>query len=469
MRATCWPVLVLAISACGGSGGSSRARQATGGAGGGPATGGAGGAGGNAGNAGARRADCTFQGFASPVAYTPTQGPRTLLATDLTGDGRLDIVIVESRDGKPSLELLTNLGAGAFSLGALPVGIKPNAGALVAADFDGDGIVDLASQSNSSDGIDLATNDGVLGLDFGTGRGVLASQAVTIATPQTVGRLAAGDFDGDGRPDLAFAGFDYVESGGFVTPDGRISLPAPEPTNFALNVFRNAGGGSFAAPVSYANPSYFQDVATGDFDGDDHLDVAVLASSAAGMVGVYFNAGDGSFVEEATFSANPDWTGYGLGVADFNGDGVDDLATTTILHPNASDESIVLEVFSGARDRALAVTTTKIAAVPDVYQVATGDFNGDGKPDVALALAPAGRGGSSPPIPITIFQNQGDGTFAAPVVYDVAGTDEPLTNALVAGDFNGDGVTDLALATTGRFTPYPLVVNVLLSRCEPLP
>src|SRR6185369_15591060 len=159
---------------------------------------------------------------------------------------------------------------------------------------------------------------GVLTFAFGTGNGALASQAVTLATPQTSGRLAAGDFDGDGRSDLAFAGYDYVIAGGGVTVDGRISLLGPVPTNSALNVFRNAGQGAFAAPVRYAKPASFGDLVTGDFDGDGHLDIAELASTTAGMIRVLYNAGDGTFRDEASFGPNPDWSGFGLGVADFN-------------------------------------------------------------------------------------------------------------------------------------------------------
>jgi hypothetical protein len=69
----------------------------------------------------------------------------------------------------------------------------------------------------------------------------------------------------------------------------------------------------------------------------------------------------------------------------------------------------------------------------------------------ALVLQPAGRGGSAPPVPVTVYASHGDGTFAAPIT---------------AGDFNGDGVTDIAVATTGRFSPYPVAVHVLLSQCE---
>jgi hypothetical protein len=465
MRPAFCAVLVLSLSACGRGALSSGSRsgQSSGGSGGGQS---AGGDAGSKSDTRAQKPSCTFKGFANPVAYTPSASPRALVPTDLTGDGRLDLVIVESYNNVPLLELLTNTGNGAFSLSALPVAIKPNSGTLVAADFNGDGIVDLASQSNSADGIDLATDDGVLAFDFGTGHGTLASQSVTLATPQTSGRLAVGDFDGDGRPDLAFAGYDYLMMGGFVTDAGGIALPGPEPANYALNVFRNTGQGSFAAPVSYANPAWFKDLVTGDFDGDGHLDIAELASTTACLFGVFYNAGDGTFRDEATFGPNPDWGGAGLGVADFNGDGIDDLATTTILRPNASDEAIVIEVFTGARDRSFAMATTEITAVPDVYQVATGDFNGDGKPDVALVLQPAGRGGPAPPVPVAVFENQGNGTFAAPVIYYLSGANELLTNAITAGDFNGDGVTDIAVATTGRFSPYPVVVHVMLSQCE---
>jgi hypothetical protein len=326
--------------------------------------------------------------------------------------------------------------------------------------------MDLASQGNGVQGIDLNLGDGVLSLDFGTGPGRFASQPVTVPSPQNDGFLTVGDFDGDGRPDIVFAGFDYQEEGGFVSENGGIALPAPRPTNFALTLFRNAGQGSFVATASYANPTFLSDLVTGDFDGDGHLDVAELTSTNAWLLGVFYNTGDGHFADEATFGPNPDWGGFGLGVADFDGDGTDDLATVALLHPNAADEAIVIEAWRGARDRSFAMVSTTITSIPDVYQVATGDFDGDGRPDVALALAPAGRGGGSPPVPVAVYANQGDGTFAAPALYYLHGTSEPLTNAIVAGDLNGDGVSDLVVATTGRFDPYPLAVHVLLSRCE---
>jgi hypothetical protein len=400
------------------------------------------------------------------VSYKPSAAPYSLHVADVTGDGHLDILVGESANRVPTLELFTNTGKGGFSQTVLTLATQPNSGNLVTADFNGDGIIDLASQSNSAGGIDLGTGDGVLAFDFGTAPGKFASQPVTLPSPQTSGFLTVGDFDGDGRPDMAFAGHDYVMMGGFVSDAGDFALPAPEPTHFALNVFRNTGQGNFASPVSYANPTFLSDLVTGDFDGDGHLDIAMLTSTSTWLLGVFYNAGNGTFGDEATFGPNPDWGGSGLGVADFNGDGIDDLVTVTYLRPNASDEAKVIEVWTGSRDRGFAMVSTEITAVPDVYQVATGDFNGDGQPDVALALQPPGRGGSAPPVPIAVYTNQGDGTFATPAIYYLSGASELLTNAITAGDFNGDGVTDIAVATAGRFSPFPVAVHVLLSQCE---
>ena len=123
-------VLVLSLSACGRGALSSGSRsgQSSDGSGGGQS---GGGDASSESDTRAQKPSCTFKGFANPVAYAPSNSARALVTTDLTGDGRLDLVIVESYNNVPSLELLTNTGNGAFSLSALPVAIKPNSGTLV--------------------------------------------------------------------------------------------------------------------------------------------------------------------------------------------------------------------------------------------------------------------------------------------------------------------------------------------------
>jgi hypothetical protein len=411
---------------------------------------------------------CTFMGFAPAVSYPTTHEPMSILAVDRTGNGHLDLVVSERGDNKATSEFLANAGNGTFALSASYGVSSNNLGSLVAADFNGDGKIDLASQVDSFYGIDVGTGNGVLAIDFGAGNGPFASQVVTYSSPQSYGYLTVGDFNGDGHPDLAFAGYDYVMAGGYITPDGLIALPAPEPTDFALNVFFNAGDGTLAAPVIYANPNGFEDIASGDFDGDGHLDIAELSTSgSAGGIGVFFNAGDGTLRSEVTYVASPDWIAYGLAVADFNGDGKDDVATTTILNPNAASEATVLQVFTGASNGSLnGPVSYPIANIPSVYQIVTGDFNGDGKPDLAMVIGHTSQGALVDPVPVAVFENLGDGTFGAPVTYGVAGGAMDYGTSIAAGDFNGDGVTDIAVTTSSEDPPYPVAVNVLLSKCE---
>jgi hypothetical protein len=165
---------------------------------------------------------------------------------------------------------------------------------------------------------------------------------------------------------------------------------------------------------------------------------------------VYFNARGGT---------------YGLGIADFNGDGKDDVATTTILNVNTTSQAGVLEVFSGAASRSFDPPVIyTIANIPSLYQVVTGDFNGDGKPDLAMLIGTDLSGALIEPTPVAVFENQGDGTFTAPVSYVVGGASGYAT-AIAASDFNGDGVTDIAVTMDDDESPV-WSVSVLLSESE---
>lgn len=411
----------------------------------------------------------TFKGFAPVVSYTTANEPFTLVAVDVTGGGRSDLIVGERSSGGTTSEHMINDGKGAFVLSALSGASGNNARNMVAADFSGQGTADLVSQSNgaTASGLqNLNLGDGVLGFDLGLGNGTFSSQLVTYATAETSGSLAVGDFDGDGRPDVAFAGFDYVESGGGGT---GISVPVPEPANNGLNIFLNAGGGAFATPATYTNPQPFQSIATGDFDGDGHLDLVGLtwATSTTPAFGIYFNAGDGTFGAETSFVDSNGFGNDGLAVGDFDGDGKDDVAVVTMLNPNQPNEEVVLALYTGTAGGGFnGPALMTIANTPSVSQLVTGDFNGDGKPDLAMLMGHDETGALVNPIPVALFENQGDGTFGAPLMYSVGGADESYAIAIAAADFNGDGVTDLAVTTEGETSPYPLAVNVLLSECE---
>ena len=458
----CSAALLLALAGCGGK--SSALNESGRNA---PGTGGTQGSGPTTPDAGPPR--CAFQGFAPAVIYGVAHEPTALLAIDRNHDGgHLDLVVGERAPEGDTSELFVNQGDGRFIATASYAAAANDVGNMVASDFDGDGRLDLASHSNA--GLDVDTTDhttGRLSIDFGTAGGSFAPALLSIPTPRTDGDLAVGDFNADGRPDLAFPSDDYVIAGGSIT-DAGIALPGPEETDLALSVFLNRGDGTFAPPTTFSSldaPRYGS-FGVGDFDGDGHSDFAERATRLSGGFGVFFNTGDGSFGDEVTFDTNEMWSLPGLGIADFDGDGIDDVAVTTLSDPNLSDEGKLLEIFTGTRDRTFSGPTVyPIAAVPAIDPIVTGDFDGDGHPDLALVMP--STWGSAVPLPIAVFQNLGDGSFASPVSYRVGDQAFQYVIAIAARDFNGDGVTDLAVTTSGEeASPNPESVTVLLSECH---
>ena len=411
---------------------------------------------------------CVFRGFAPAVAYGTMSEPAAIAVVDRSHDGHADLLVGERGAfvGDDSSELFTNAGDGTFSASSTYGASANEVGTLVSADFDGDGYVDLASLvPNPADDGGMTATTALIGIDFGRPGGLFATGLVTFTVQAALGQLATGDFNGDGHPDLAFAGYDEIYLPGFVTDAGAIADPGYEPGNFTLNVYLNRGGGTFGAPTSLPTEDW-QTIATGDFNGDGHLDMAVYSSTGTNSFGVFLNAGDGSFPGETDYSASTTWIAYGLAAGDFNGDGLDDLTTTSIVDANLPGETNVLDVFDGMRDGGLsAPITDTIASLPQVVALVTGDFNGDGHLDVAMALG--GQWGQAMPIPVAVFPNRGDGTFGDPVTYGVGGQAFQYITAIVAADLNGDGVTDIAVTTSGEEAmPNPESLTVLLSQCE---
>jgi hypothetical protein len=357
-------------------------------------------------------------------------------------------------NARQTFNILTNGGDGKFAVSPLSLAPAMSFVNMVVADFNRDGFPDLASQDNGAhgSGADMQIGDGLLSTDLGGGRHGFASKSSDYPTPQTTGMLATGDFDGDGLPDLAFAGYDVVERYG--------GLPVPAPTNFAMNVYRNTGEGGFQQAGSYASVGGGK-VVTGDFNGDGRLDIATDA------FGVFFNRGDGTFQDEVMLSVPSDSATCGLATADFDGDGVADLATTTESRDDAG-ATYALAVLAGSSTGSFAPPVNyPISSPPSVCTLATGDFNGDGKPDIAMVTSIVSPDYTAAiEISIEVFENRGDGRFSRLLPRRADGDGWDDVTGFGVGDFNGDGVTDFAVATQGERDPYADAVNVLLSKCE---
>lgn len=385
-------------------------------------------------------ARCEVVGFGTPVTYVTDTSPGAVVTGDFTGDGRIDMIVDEGA----TQELFTNAGGGTFRRGALSASTANNYDRAVVGDFDRDGRLDIASQSDS-----------LLGIDFGLPNGAFRSQLVTVATPQTNGVLATADFNGDGALDVAFAG---VTTG--PGPPGELSGPVP--VDFGLSVYLNAGDGTLESPTSYATPSSISGLATGDFDGDGRVDIAASRGDA---VVIYFNPGGGTFGDAQAVTGN-DGSPLSFTVADFNADGLDDVAVLATGGGDAGGSSQILVFLSAGGGAFGPPTVDSLAHDPAPSEIVAGDYNGDGLPDLAMAFWGAELGGTIQPGPMAVYYNEGGGRFGGAVAYQVRDDVLSYVARFTSADLNGDSVADLAISTATEDYMAPDELVVLLTRCE---
>jgi hypothetical protein len=223
--------------------------------------------------------------------------------------------------------------------------------------------------------------------------------------------VVVGDFNGDGIPDLAVA-----ESG-------------PELDNGFITVFLGTGNGSYtaSAPIQLDGPvlsSFWNPIVAGDFNSDGVLDLAVILPETG--VEVLRGNGDGTFTEVASPKIDEPST---IVVADFNQDGIPDLAVAE--SGNGGFGSGMITVLLGNGDGTFTSVATSFSDLAPTA-IAAGDFNGDGIPDLAAINEASDY--------MAILVGNADGTFTAMTTGPV---DLGATSILVA-DFNGDGIADIA-------------------------
>jgi hypothetical protein len=200
-------------------------------------------------------------------------------------------------------------------------------------------------------------------------------------------------------------------------------------------------GVSFAPPRDFVVGNVPQWVAVGDFNRDGVEDLAV-ASRGTTAVWVLLGNGDGTFQAARSFPAN--LSPVSVAVGDFNGDGVQDLVTANY---DSNDVSVLLGNGDGTF---LAPLNLSVGPGSTPNCVVVGDFNGDGRADLAVATFGGGNATS-----IAVLLGNGNGTFLAPQTVNTGRG--PLWVAV--GDLNGDGLQDLAVA---NFNADAASVSVVL-------
>jgi hypothetical protein len=321
--------------------------------------------------------------------------PRGVAVGDFNGDGNLDLAIAhELKDGKVSVFL--GDGRGGFHAGAtIPrLGDEPNA--LVAVDLNGDRKLDLI--------VSVGTQ-GVLAIMLGQGDGTFGTPS-TISVGARISSLAVADFNNDGRLDLAVAlrfnnsiaiflgdgtgrfGSPLTTSvgtqplaltAGHFNADGKPDLVVANYVEQTVQLLLGQGNGRFTTQALIRPGGQPVSLATGDFNRDGKLDVATTLFDP-GLVAVFAGDGEGRLSSPTLiFTGKEPWDVKSF---DLNGDGALDLAVT-----NSADGtlSVLLGDGQGRFGRATSFQIAEKGKRFSPEALAVGDFDKDGTPDLVAA------------------------------------------------------------------------------------
>lgn len=330
-------------------------------------------------------------GFGKPLVVPASGGPAQAVIADLNADGFADVATANADFVAGTMGVLLGNGDGTFQPPVTyPTGIFTS-GVLVA-DFNQDGIPDIAAMSQG-DG-----TDGPVAIFLGNGDGTFQDPIVNNLGVFPVA-IVAGDFDRDGVLDIAsidyFANNAYISLGngdGTFKPvvpyavggapysvasadfnnDNFADLAVVNDNDSTVSVLLGNGDGTFQTQKVFATGFQVEFVATGDLNGDGKQDL-IVANYADATAGVLLGNGDGTFQNQLPYSVS----GYasGLAIADLDGDGALDIAVSCNVPPR-------VDVLYNQGDGTFAPTQSYKIGVATSFQLSIGDLNGDGAPDI---------------------------------------------------------------------------------------
>jgi uncharacterized protein YjdB len=370
----------------------------------------------------------TSGSFATPVTFTTGTHPFGVAIGDIDGDGKPDLAVANLSSDYVSVFRNTSTSGSITSGSFAPQVTFLTAGSgtrsVAIGDIDGDGKPDLVAAKGSANSISVLRNTGTIG---SISSGSFAAE-VSFATGTLPYRLALGDINGDGKPDVV----------------------VPNYSSNTVSIFRNTSSigaitsGSFATEVTFATGNSPSSVAIGDLDGDGKVDLAV-SNKDDHTVSVFRNtsSGDsitsGSLAPQITFAIGS--TPFSVAIGDIDGDSKPDLAVANSFYLNVSvlrNTSSVGSITSGSF-----ATQVLFATGSNSHSVAIGDIDGDGKPELAVANAGSNN--------VTVLRNsplqhiEGTTTFCA-------ATTTTLTNPTTGGTWSSSNISVATVDSTGAVT-----------------
>ena len=298
--------------------------------------------------------DGTFQ---KPLIFS-APSPTDLAAADLDGDGSIDLAVTESDGSGPgALVIYLGNGNGRFSLKS-KYKLGDYAGVVKIADFNQDGIPDIAT------GDEGTGSSGVVRIFMGMGKAKFRKPA-TYQVGAWLDQLATGDLSGNQYPDIAVT----------EAMAGNVA------------VFINDGTGHFGKPAIYSTGGLIGDldIRTADLRNNGMQDLVVAALSQ-GMI-VLLNNGNGTFGNYSVYQ--PNFNGWqppeACTIADFNLDGILDVACT----PQIDDAYVFYGVGDGTFHAGVEINDA--FKKQGGFSIASGDFNNDGSPDLAIPIQSYGK------------------------------------------------------------------------------